>query len=554
MNRPWRALIATPSALGLRVFLLMTPVSVLGAAFAVPGSTPQEVLQRTALGVLAQCVVGVLMAIGWPIALRIRQSQVFVLVWVLVTYAIRGAVLAFAFAEVGAPDHISTTMRILGSMITMGTWTLLIASAVQARQDYHSQLERNLNRIRGLEGAAAAKGWSSESINSDFDSTRERVAQVLRSYSIVDISQWANLVRQAVEDDLRPFSHRLWQASARGATRRERFTQFVWRVAHEPVPLLPVVAVLLVLLTWNSLLRYGWVDGGITAVVYGSFLFATTTLLTYVRNRRLLDTPMQNVVELVAVTLVVPGFVIIASIIWSALPGEPIAVLGLTLYGLGATVVMLVIWATIEGARVAADRATEDADALDLLIQARADTRSQQFADAARYLHNSLQSRLLRMQVQASTGKSSPELDQQVAEANQLLAHLAFDRLPAKEGALEELVAAVDSWAGIIDVTLTVDRDFPDQHPVSPHITLFAQEAIANAIRHGGANVVVVHLTSQAGAPSATITDNGSWTAPGALAQGRHGPLSITMSKVKQETTVHAKISASWDTPTRASQ
>ncbi|HEY7822560.1 MAG TPA: hypothetical protein VIG24_07000 [Acidimicrobiia bacterium] len=550
----WSDFVATPVALGLRVYVLMAPISILGAAFAVPGSSWNEVLQRLGMGVVAQLFVGVFLAIGWGVSQRFSRARGIVIVWVLAGYALRGTVLTTLFTAFDVPDQISPLMRVIGSMVTMSVWSLMLGAAIQARDVYHEELARSLSRVHDLEQSTITDDEPTEAFAADFDATRDRVVTALQTNGGGDLREWAQVIRRTIEEDLRPFSHRLWSVSAQGVTRWERLRQFSWRLVREPIPLVPATVVLFTLLAWNALLRYGPTDGGLTALVYGGSLGAIVLVLLFLRRHHTITVRTQNAVDLLGIAMLAPALVIVVSLAWSALPGEALAIFALALNGFAVVAVMLAIWAAIAGAKVSADRAHADVDALDVLIQARADTRSQQLAEAARYLHNSLQSRLLRIQVHASAGEASDELAREVDEANQLLEGLRLDRLPSRDAAVSELLAAAESWSGIVDVTVTVEEGFPLDHPSSPHIALFAQEAIANAIRHGGADVVVVHLTSQAGEPSATITDNGTWTKPGDIAHGRHGPLEITVARTGERTTVSATPLATWEIPSRSSR
>ena len=514
----------------------MTPVSLLGAMFAVPGSTPQETLLRGGAGLIAQACVGIVILFAWILAKRIARPKLFVLASVVIAYAARGAVLALLFDNLGAPDHLSPLMRITGSTFTMSIWTLILGAALQAREHYHDQLSRTLQRATDIERRAEFRVQSDERLTTEFTATRDRIGRVLDDYDDADLASWSQIVRQTIEDDLRPFSHRLWARSAQGPTRRERMRQFTWRVAHSPIPLVPAALVLIALLGWNSVLRYGSPEGWVTAGAYAACVILVAGLLTYFRRRGWLSVLQQNAVDLLGLTLLAPALMLGLTLVWSPLPGEQLGLFSLVLGGFTITVILLAIWAAVAASRSLADQAKVDVDALDLLMEARARVRSQQLAEAARYLHNSVQSRLLRMQVQADSGLPNSSLASEVSTARGDIRTLVLDRLPEQNRALPDLQAAVESWSGIVEIELSIADDFPTDHQAAGHLALFAQEAIANSIRHGSATAIHVTLSANGDQPTLVVEDNGTWVGEADVSGQRHGDLTLTVERTTQVT------------------
>lgn len=522
------------------MYLLMLPVTLLAAVFAVPDSTPQEMLLRAGAGLVAQTCVGAIFLLGWGISRRLARPHFLVIASVILAYAIRGGILALLFHTLDAPDHISPLMRIIGSTFTMSIWTLILGTALQAREHYHRQLGRTLERATDIERRAEFRVQSDERLSAEFTATQERIGRALDDYDDADLASWSQVVRRTIEDDLRPLSHRLWARSAQGLTRWERVRQFTWRVANSPIPLAPVALVLIALLGWNSILRYGTPEGWLTASAYTACVVLVAGLLALLRRRRWLSAVQQNTVDLLGLTLVAPGLMLGLTLLWSALPGEELGLVSLVLGGLTITVILLVIWAAVTASRSLAEQAEVDVDALDLLMEARARVRSQQLAEAARYLHNSVQSRLLRLQVRANAGIPEASLASEVSATRGDIRTLVLDRLPDHDQALRDLQAAVESWAGIVDIELSMADDFPEHHQAAGHLALFAQEAIANSIRHGAATCVRVSLSAADGHPELLVEDNGAWTGEGRVSGARHGDVTVTVERTAEGTRLTA--------------
>lgn len=532
----------------------MTPVTLIAAAFAVPDSTSDQVLQRAGLGLIAQLFVGAVMALGWPIAQRLSRPRPFVLLWVLLAYALRGVILSVAFTAAALPDHLSPLLRVLGSMFTMSVWALVIATALSAHDYYRAQLKFTLKHVEGLTSSVKDSWHEGDSLFLEFESTRRRLSDVLEAPRDSDIASWAAVLRQSIEEDLRPLSHRMWAEGARGVSGRERLQQFVWRVSKQPIPIVEVAFVLIALTSWNALLRYEVTSGLITALTYILVLAALLTMMVGLRRYRILRTGTQSILEILVITLVAPAVVAALSLPVPHLPGEPLGILVLTLNGFFVVLLLVAIWATIEGSRTMVEQAQDDVQVLDLLIEERADMRSKQLTEAARYLHNSVQSRLLRLQIQATSSGPTEQFTTDISETRRLLSELSLDRLPSPKNALRDLHSAVDSWSGIANVTISLARNLPTEHPLTPQLALFAEEAIANSIRHGQATSVQVSLSELDGNPVLTITDNGTWMGPEEIGQGRHGPFVISVDQGDSTTTISARPLVTRDIPSHSSR
>jgi len=522
----------------------MLPVSLLAAVFAVPDSTPQEMLLRAGAGLVAQACVGIVFLLSWGMSRRLVRPHFFVIASVVLAYAIRGAILALLFQTLDAHDHISPLMRIIGSTFTMSIWTLILGAALQAREQYHAQLGRTLQRASEIERRAEFWVQSDERLSAEFTATRDRIGRALDDYDDTDLATWSHVVRRTIEEDLRPFSHRLWARSAQGPTRWERIRQFTWRVANSPMPVVPTALVLIALLGWNSVLRYGAPEGWVTAGAYATCAVLVAGLLVLLRRRGWLPVVRQNTVDLLGLTLLAPAMMLGLTLVWSVLPGEELGLLSLVLGGFTITMILLAIWASVIASRSLAEQAEGDLDALDLLMEARARVRSQQLSEAARYLHNSVQSRLLRLQVQADSGVPSSSFASELSAARGDIRTLVLDRLPDTNRALPDLQAAVESWSGIVDIELSISDDFPDDHHSVGHVALFSQEAIANSIRHGSATAIRVALSNDCGRPTLVVEDNGSWLGEADISGHRHGDLTVTVERTPQGTRLTAVPSA----------
>lgn len=515
------AFFATRTTLSLRTYLTILPVALAAAALAVPGASGSVMMAWLGAGVLAEVVVGAVFLVGWvalgrSVTHRPAVTRVAVAVTVLVAYALRGLLLVVATHSFDVPDTTSPVLRVLASALNMSLWTLLVGAMWQARDHYRRELRaagERLARVRAERGTATDGGEIDLPLRDELTSVQGALTGLLDRFGDSDPDVWAEDLQRAIDHELRPLSHRLMAPGMSSMSRWGRVRQILWRASGQPVALLPLAVVLIVVIGVNALLRYPPSDAAVVILLYLP-LISLSLLATHAARRTRLPGAVANLLLLITAAGLTP--VLLALVVETVLPRQPdlAGPLGVVL----ASGSVVVIAAIVQAARsVAADRMRdirEGIDALDVVQEERCRAAEILGRETGTYLHNVVQSRLTAVRLEASADPSSISSSSLAETRGLVTAAGASMRLLADP--LVELEQAMRSWSGVITVTLSVAPEVDRAHPGLRRLCSFAQEAVANAVRHGEATAVAVEVSREvtpSGDPHMTcrVVDNGTW-------------------------------------------
>ena len=136
--------------------------------------------------------------------------------------------------------------------------------------------------------------------------------------------------------------------------------------------------------------------------------------------------------------------------------------------------------------------------------------------NAASYLHNSLQSELFALALQLDRLAENPDPAQNRIVMERLEALVSQSKSEDfknfQETPNERLNRIITSWNGIAEITLDLDESIWMDSSRSSIVVSLTQEAIANAIRSGRANLVQIVGEIAGDSIVVTVTDNGSAT------------------------------------------
>lgn len=502
---------ATPVTLGLRTYLTILPVALAAAAFAVPGASGREVLAWLGAGVLAEVGVAACFAGGWWVTSRLRDPRVTVIAVVLFAYAVRGGVLAAVTTFVEVPDTTSPALRVVASMLNMSLWTLLVGAGWEARAQYRRELRAAGQRLSQVRTGGAGVADSDVALALEVSSVQRDLSNLLEQYDGTEVDAWAASLQRAIDDDLRPLSHRLAAASRQPLSRRMRLRQILWRAGQQRVSWIPILVILLLSTTTNSLLRYPASEAFVIIVMYTLVLLPTVGVIA-VLGLSSVPRLVVNALALVTIAVVVP--VGLAAIVESLLPRQPdpLAPTGLALASLTVIVVAAIVQSAVAIARVNLKTINDELDALDLVIEGHWRSRTSASGQTAEYLHNIVQSRMTAVRIEASASTSSLDPDLLAQAQRMVVDAVGLSRHQADP--VQELEQAVLAWAGVITVDLHLDERLPRDDARVARLASFAQEAIANAVRHGEATEVEVWLWCEGERIVCRVRDNGIWATP----------------------------------------
>ena len=357
-------------------------------------------------------------------------------------------------------------------------------------------------------------------ISGSVSTTRSDLATVLEfDDSATAFRRVASSLREAIDNDIRPMSHALWarefdsdtQMSARTLLRLTCYqrpfavavTTIFTIVFGIPIALSvhPHEQAFLMLVGQTTLgaLVARWLDRTLRP---GGQSDATTYWLSIV---------------IVALAVTIPSL---------PLPAIGWALDSAQLWSLSSLISypMLMVFANIvtglAGTREAIlERAREIVDEATIAGEVRAREMQEASQRLARHLHSSLQGRLMALSLEleqaAERGRASGTADI-LARLDALLAEPMVQALVVEpvdvEPALRKLIG---EWAAVADVRLTYALDKCGPLDQGELIVGIAEEAIANAVRHGHATSITVDVASEGADVLMTIENDGEARSPG---------------------------------------
>lgn len=534
-RRAESAYFATRTTLSLRTYLTMVPVALLAAATAVPGASGAVMLQWLGAGVVAEVAVGLVLLLGFLAGKRMRFSRTLVVSSVALAYAARGFVLVVVTGALDVPDSTSPVLRVVASMMNMTMWTLLIGAAWQARADYVSSLRQVAVRMEAMRRRVAEP--SDADISPEASAVRAEIAAILDRYDPRDARAWAQELQHAVDEELRPLSHRVAAAGRQGPTRILRLRQLLWRAARQPVPAIVTAIVLVAFVTSNSLLRFPLVEALASSVVLAALALVALAITEWLRARGV-RTELANTAFLLLFVVVVP--LLLNPLISLVLPKEPefASTLGVALVSLTVVLAAAVVRAAASLAADVVREVSEDVDALDLVLEQGWLDRSLAHEHLASFLHDTLQSRLTALHLEAAA--HSGEVDSETLSSIRTLVNRPLTSGIAPRDAMADLHQAVHSWSGLVRVQMAIDPAVAED-PRLGRVASFAQEALTNAARHGGARVVSIGIHVVGDGLVCVVSDDGTW-AEGSPALGLSAArgLDVTVAHRESGTVVRA--------------
>lgn len=441
---------------------------------------------RVVVGVLGATTVALVMLIGahWlrtaiPPQRVILQVSAFLLIAATVG-AVRGLVLIDLIE--GAVNR-SDVVQVVNSAWSAVLWLTLAALAFGARDRYRRRYHSLL--VQGAVRQQDVTDWDTHPsvvrVKSNVSAATPTTAD---SVGNEDLLQIARTIREEIETNIRPLSHRLW-FSAEAEEPKARISHLVRDAcAGVTAPIVPVAVIWVIGGVLGATRLFGTEAGLLatvlsTAVLVGSLWLAKRWARSSAWWGLLLMTGVAlSTIYMTDASMNLLGF---PSQVW----GSAVLMLLLPI----SVLAMLIASSAISLAQ--ADRA------LVLAVAAKSGAIDRGKRDSA-FLHNSLQSEMTGMAMQLERAAESGSRDDARAaleRVHSLLARsISEDFASVLEAPMERADRLATAWRGICDVTF----DCGDEVLVDPRLGAAVQaveEVIANAVRHGGATQVRVLMT-----------------------------------------------------------
>ena len=534
-------------SLGLTTFLITIPIGIAAALLATrdPFETREIFLQWVVVGLVSQIAMGLVMLAGHFTCTRLidRTQKVTVVVFALLAGAVRGAVVGLLADYWGLVDTASLPVRTLSSTVIFTLWLLTLGAALHANDRYRNELSDLLRELLTSELITRSQSLAMPDSREDELPARVR-AQAAAIHDALETTASAGtpgasarVLKQEIEERLRPLSHELWRESGTTTQLPAHRSSFLARASRTRPPLrlvLPLFTIIFFLITivWHG------IGTGLLIGAASAGAFTAVVALGYRAGATI--TPRRSLAIATGV-LVLPATAVgvLAFISGTAVPNASLFAMAIG---------TLLAFAIFVFARTAIlDRADElqylreriDEQVLDQHIEV--ERYRQRAGRTAGFLHNTLQARLtaavLQLDHAASTGDTA-RTQAALKNANEALAlaieHPLGDLSTTAHERLDEIVNA---WAGIARITIT-------QAPASTNTAALTvavdaiEEAITNAVRHGGATEILVHIEQSPSQLMVSVRDNGH-ASPHSPGMGEEWMSSITAGQWSRSDTDH---------------
>jgi hypothetical protein len=541
---PWPERVAAARPEWRSEALILIPLGVIAVLTSQAGtiSTWRDLLAWSLVG-LGGVVVGSLCLAALSIPFRtlfwrVRAPRSRALL-VIMTAATTGAAFGvgiWIFARVLALDDVDPLWwRILGSAVIVTWFEIAVALSLDARTRLRARQEALIDDALALESARLTttsmldelQAEVTQEVNRGLTEVRARLPRIT-SPDEADalLTRWPEVaaeLRGAAAQTVRPLSRRLWE-SAPGAPERPRpWSLVAYVVSHQPLRPL-AVSTLYVLGSGAAAVRESSLVSGIIQFAVGVLIIVAVMGVANAVMRRV---PRWHTAVFIGAALLLQVPVVAAYALPPPSDATPDSFVGMLANVIAGLVVIMATSAFGAVSQLSAQRL--DAMAAELnreFIEATA--RSQSLAgllrEAGSIVHGAVQSRILGSAMAIEEAGRNRDPEQFSAALTRALDALenpvpTLGR-PRASTVLDELSRRSGLWEGLCEVEYLVGADVTNLAPETiDAIGRITEEAIANAVRHGGAQHVVVTLnvdteTTESPGLLLVISDDGKGPSP----------------------------------------
>lgn len=524
--RPWVTTWLSPLALSNTALAWATVIGGFSTLVLVPGTAGMGVAPWSWLAVAAvsQASFALLVVAGRSIVRGPAPTAVLVIL--AISGAARGAVIAVGVGYVGVAPLTTASLisRSLNSLVITVIGVALIGATLTWRADFRAQYRLLRDRALLLGDAAGHEAvidpsvigaWTS--MKSDLDTTLNAASERLAAgASPSDMHAAADLLTEAIDQDLRPAARAMWKETIPDEQPLRLGPLFVDTLARWHLPLAIILGFLTVVVGVGSLVRSGLMAGGAYTLRY----IVVTGLILWLSTSLAKAAPRFAPLIAIVTLLSLPPLILLSDYeIGDVLLGLPEDPTGQILVALQTPITTLLIAMAVGAVR---DR-QQVLNALQERINVEAAIVRRQGSnhDARRlslFVHHSVQSELsaLAMQVrEAASTSDRTTMDQVRTSALERLHRMQELDAHAPpwlrdESGRERIAQVVDAWTGILRVCLDLPEESAARSDQWHWAAQVIEEAVANAVRHGGADQVDIRLEIDSGALVVRIADNGT--------------------------------------------
>jgi signal transduction histidine kinase len=353
------------------------------------------------------------------------------------------------------------------------------------------------------------------------------------------LTQAARLLRECVEVNIRPLSHRLWLQSGRNHPKIKFWAILKEGIGLQNFPPFFTIAFLVLLSTLNLSTTLG--SG--RALMSGFILLIVISGYFYLQ-RRYLPIHTAKITLLKILNLLLPGFLVglCFLLINKYYFEDDLGLFNFIFIPMGFAVFLsaAAIYIAHEDRSVFIEHLYKDLNSRFPNFQGLKEDQSGK--EVAAFLHNSVQSELLALSYQLEELSNDPDSEETRATLEKLASSLSsqigknFENFNEKPH--ERLYSLEKAWAGIAQVTFSADPIEISKFSQAHIVVQVIEEAISNAVRAARATRIrVAWQFIDVGGLQLTITDNGGIETQGDAGLGTQWLQEIAFGRWSREAT-----------------
>jgi two-component sensor histidine kinase len=400
----------------------------------------------------------------------------------------------------------------------IGFWFVLAAATLQAGRSRFEAIRRQLvserahrAAARGVDGVNKPLAQSPHLTNL-FEEVNAQLSAERLTPGDLSGRQLAALLRQIVNNQIRPLSHQIWQHENESVPGYRLGDLAARAIAKERYPVVTIVTVYA--LTSTPTLIAAAPEGTGLAWVLTLSLAVAVGLVLANATKRLRPNPKLTGLNLVlTISLIVTTASVLASLTLGQLVGLNQVLLLIVSIGWLSTITVVAGVVTVARRTYAEQLASlEGLLAEEIDLEAAHATSRLRDREIANYLHSSVQNQLL---AQALRVESESDVDL-AHELQQIIALLEPRPEVSSLSIADQLASLAADWHGLIKIEFAIDPRAQLANATQQLVGLIAAEAVNNAYRHGGADEIAIELQSHGDNPlqslgaTLIVRDNGS--------------------------------------------
>ena len=502
--------------LSLTAFYFFIPTSILSVpAIFWAEELPVSIIELFAVGIV---ITGLTFGIYWTLVFISRQfAKINVLLIgftvLILTGVIRGLIMFTIFHQLGYQNPTTLLERTINSTFNVFVWLGLGSIVIESNRKFTRRYQALMTQIlilklRKSSESEAGYSYIAQQILQMQKRIQGAVANLPNSASNSNPEQvLAKTLRKELEEELRPLSQRLLIKSI-----------------YDPpsLRLKSVLGTSIVELKFNYLLIASIYAGSFIlnvvflvdpflAILNGLLHFFVFLSVNYLRNYLTLK-------FLRAKEIINTLFLCLVGLVVGLACTFIIDLMGLDHSYLAAVIIAPILSILIIATSFLQLASTDRKQMLEILAS-KSKSQESDFVsranrgNAASYIHNSLQSELVSLVHQLDAVDRNPDATRSKLVMERVESFVSRSRSEDFKNFLEtpqlRLKRVSESWEGIVYLQLNIEPEIFEDPARSSLVVQLIEEAIANAVRSGQANVIDVHVEFVGESIKLTVRDNG---------------------------------------------